>query len=131
MLLPGPTVGTDHEIEILSGALADGRPINARPFAVPDSFSTELDAAVDADRFYAAIERVGERPCSLATMLAAGWRYKLRRTYPLCDALMRSELPWRDAIGELAAHVQQRCELLQQSVEAAHVQEALSRGRNE
>ena len=128
--LPEPAVAPRNEIDGLVAMLDDGRPINARPLTLPDDFSVKLDAAVDAERFYATIQHVGEQPCSLSAILSAGWRYKLLRTYPLCDELMRSTMPWQEALGELATHVQQRCDLLQLSVESAHVQQVLVRWRD-
>ncbi len=130
MLLQAPLVAPDEEIDALVSLLDDGRPINARPRSLPDDFITRLDACEDAEQFYAAVQHVGEQPCSLASILAAGWRYKLLRTYPACDELMQSSLPWPDAIDGLAAHVRRRCDLLQQSVEAAHVQHVLTRWRD-
>ena len=59
----------------------------------------------------------------MATILAVGWRYKLRRTYPLCRELMSGDRSWEAAFEAMAAHVLERSSLLQQSMEAAYVQQ--------
>ena len=61
-LLPEPTLAPAEEIDALVECLSDGRPINARPKALPDDFTERLDACVDAEQFYAAIGVVGEQP---------------------------------------------------------------------
>jgi hypothetical protein len=111
--------------------LSDGRPINAHPPRLPDDFEHQLAQSHDAERFYATLRHADESPCSLATILAVGWRYKILKTYPLCNELMSGESTWRNALDALSGHVLERCSLLQQSIEGAYVQQVFSRWRDQ
>jgi hypothetical protein len=124
--VPDPVLPSIEEAETLYELLSDGRPINARPPALPGAFEQRLTDAVDAAEFYKLLPVADERPCSLATILVVGWQYKVRRTHPLCAELMSATSSWRDAIDALASHVLERCGLLQQSIEAAYVQQIFS-----
>jgi hypothetical protein len=124
--VPDPVLPSIEEAETLYELLCDGRPINARPPALPCDFEQLLADGLDAVEFYKLLPVADERPCSLATILSVGWQYKVRRTYPLCAELMSADASWRDAIDGLASHVLERCGLLQQSIEAAYVQEIFS-----
>ncbi|MDB5076580.1 MAG: hypothetical protein JWO42_2759 [Chloroflexi bacterium] len=128
--LRDPLLPTPDEAEALFELLCDGRPINAMPPKLPDDFGERLDASVDAERFYDVLQYANERPCSLATILTVGWRYKVRRSYGLCNELMSGGTSWRAAIDALSGHVLERCSLLQQSIEAAYVQQVFSRWRD-
>ena len=44
---------------------------------------------------------------------------------------MQSSLPWREVLDALGSHVQQRCGLLQQSIEAAYVQQVFTRWKDQ
>jgi hypothetical protein len=129
-LVPAPAPIDEQTLETLYGQLCDGRPINARPAALPRDFVQQLEEADDSDRFYALVQQANERPCTLATILAVGWRYKVRHTYPLCRELMSGGRPWDAAFEVLAAHVLERSSLLQQSMEAAYVQQVFAHWRD-
>jgi hypothetical protein len=128
--LRDPELPTPDEAEALFYLLCDSRPINAMPPVLPDDFEQRLDEGVDAERFYKVLQHANERPCSLATILAVGWRYKIRRSYGLCTELMAGEMSWRASMETLTSHVLERCSLLQQSIEAAYVQQVFSRWRD-
>jgi hypothetical protein len=125
--LPDPVLPSAEEAEALFDLLSDRRPINARPPALPADFEERLGSGADAEAFYAVVPFADERPCSLATILNVGWQYKLRRTYALCNELMTADHSWPEAMDALTAHVLERCALLQQSIEAAYVQQMFSR----
>ncbi len=129
--IPPPALPTEGDITELVRLLADGRPINALPPELPADFAARLDAGVDASGFYAVLGDAGERPCSLAAILAGGLRYKLRHSLPLCDSFMESGARWEDALNPYAAHVEERSALLLQSIEAAYVQQMFSIRRDE
>ncbi|HVA92221.1 MAG TPA: hypothetical protein VNL71_20540 [Chloroflexota bacterium] len=129
--LPAPELPTAEDVEHLVALLADGRPINALPPKLPADFGARLDDGADADRFYSVLAHAGERPCSLATILAGGWHYKMRHSLSLCAALMGGERAWRDALDPYAAHVHERSALLQQSIEGAYVQQVFTRWKDQ
>ena len=129
--IPLPDLPTEEDIGELVRLLADGRPINALAPELPADFAERLDAGIDAPRFYAVLGDAGERPCSLAAILAGGLRYKLRHSLPLCGALMASAASWSNALTPYAAHVHERSALLLQSIEAAYVQQMFSARRDE
>lgn len=129
-MLPAPQLPDPETIEHLFTHLRDGRPINAYPPRLPDGFEAQLRAGDQAASFYALLEHADERPCSLATILAVGWRYKVRQTYAHCTELMAGTGQWRTCLDLLAAHVLERCALLQQSIEAAYVQQVFARWRD-
>ncbi len=129
-MLPAPQLPDPETVERLFAQLCDGRPINAYPPRLPDEFDALLQAGDQAASFYALLEHADERPCSLATILAVGWRYKVRRTYARCTELMVGPGQWRECLDLLAAHVLERCALLQQSIEAAYVQQVFARWRD-
>jgi hypothetical protein len=124
--IPEPVLPRSAEAEALYNLLADGRPINARPPDLPIDFAERLGNDGDAAAFYELLPAADERPCSLATILQVGWHYKVRRTYPLCATLMSTDGPWRHAIDALTGHVLERCGMLQQSIEAAYVQQVFT-----
>jgi hypothetical protein len=126
-IVPLPELPDTEEMAALTRALDDGRPINARPPALAADFAQRLAETDDAPSFYRLIDGLGERPCSLAAILGAGWRYKILRTYPLCDTLMAGPLPMTEALPVLGSHVLERCGLLQQSIEASYVHQVLAR----
>jgi hypothetical protein len=128
--IPEPLLPTPETVEALYAQLLDGRPINAAPPTLADDFAAQLAGGADPERFYSLLPHVDERPCSLATILAAGWRYKVRHTYELCAMAMSAAKPWREALDILTAHVLERCALLQQSIEAAYVQQVFARWRD-
>jgi hypothetical protein len=131
MEVPASRLPDADTIESLFANLCDGRPINAYPPQLPDGFDEQLMAGDQATSFYALLEHADERPCSLATILAVGWRYKVRRSYALCRELMSGPGQWRQCLDLLATHVLERCALLQQSIEAAYVQQVFARWRDE
>jgi hypothetical protein len=128
--LPRPQIPEAAERDALLTLLCDGRPINARPSVLPSDFERQLEAVNDADGLYNLLEVADERACSLSTILGVGWRYKIVRTYTLCSELMSGEGSWKSALDTLAAHVLERCGLLQQSIEASYVQQVFSRWRD-
>lgn len=128
--IPSPVLPSPETIEALYQHLLDGRPINAAPPMLPDDFSALLSGGTDPERFYELLPHADERPCSLATILAVGWRYKVRHSYALCATLMSGDRPWAAALDILTAHVLERCALLQQSMEASYVQQVFSRWRD-
>lgn len=125
--LPAPSLASSEELDLLVSALDDGRPINAYPPDLGADFAQRLAAMGDADAFYALVGRANERPCSLAAILAAGWRYKLQRTHALCRELVLAETPWERLVDTMAGHVLERWALLAQSMEAAYVQQVFAR----
>jgi hypothetical protein len=129
--LPAPDLPAAEDVERLVALLADGRPINALPPRLPSDFGARLDEGADADRFYSVLAHAGERPCSLATILAGGWHYKMRHSLPLCATLMGGNRAWRDALEPYAAHVHERSALLQQSIEGAYVQQVFTRWKDQ
>ncbi|HVC81728.1 MAG TPA: hypothetical protein VNL35_14645 [Chloroflexota bacterium] len=129
--LPAPQLPTAEDVERLVALLADGRPINALPPLLPSNFGTRLEEGADADRFYSVLAHAGERPCSLATILAGGWQYKMRHSLPLCATLMAADRAWNDALEPYAAHVHERSALLQQSIEGAYVQQVFTRWKDQ
>jgi hypothetical protein len=129
--IPPPALPTEEDVTELVRLLADGRPINALAPELPADFAARLDAGTDASGFYAVLSDAGERPCSLAAILAGGLRYKLHHSLALCDSLMASGAAWDDALYPYAAHVDERSTLLLQSIEAAYVQQMFSIRRDE
>lgn len=129
--LPAPTLPGAEDVEHLVTMLGDGRPINALPPRLPRDFAARLEAGAEAEGFYAVLGDAAERPCSLATILIGGWHYKLRESLTLCANLMGSDRPWSQALEPYAAHVHERSALLQQSIEAAYVQQVFTRGKDQ
>jgi hypothetical protein len=128
--IPAPELPSPEQVEALVEQLRDGRPINAAPPGLPADFADQLASGADPERFYALLPHVDERPSSLAAILAAGWRYKVRYSYLLCATVMGGTMTWRAALDTLTAHVLERCALLQQSIEAAYVQQVFARWRD-
>jgi hypothetical protein len=128
--LPLPAQPDEALLSTLCTLLEDGRPINAAPPRLPHDFARSLANGADADRFYAVVAQVGEQPSSLAAILEAGWRYKLRRSYPLCRELLGGADRWDTGFDNFAGHVLERSALLAQSMEAAYVQQVFARWRD-
>jgi hypothetical protein len=128
--IPEPLLPSSEQVEALVEQLRDGRPINAAPPDLPDDFTDQLAGGADPERFYALLPHADERPSSLAAILAAGWRYKVRYSYQLCATVMDGTMPWQAALDTLTSHVLERCALLQQSIEAAYVQQVFARWRD-
>jgi hypothetical protein len=129
--LPAPDLPSAEDVERFVALLRDGRPINALPPKLPSDFAARLDAGAEAEGFYAVLGDAAERPSSLAAILAGGWRYKMLDSLALCAALMGSDRSWPEALEPFAAHARERSALLQQSIEAAYVQQVFTRWKDQ
>lgn len=128
--LPLPAQPDGALLSTLCALLEDGRPINAAPPELPQDFARRLADGADAERFYALVAQVGEQPNALGTILSAGWRYKVQRSYPLCRDVLAGGERWEAGLDAFAGHVLERSALLAQSMEAAYVQQVFARWRD-